>query len=168
LTFPGPKTERDEQQTILTGRKPTMSGYFKPLQVGIVLATCLAGCNTNPMPAPGQTGCAADDPRVGMTAVIEGISHGVSGTARIVGNCTIVIEHFYYDGVGVDPRVVGSKANGSEMVILSDNLVRLGGYEDETLIVTLPEGITLDEVERIGISCVPFGLQFNFGDGTFQ
>ena len=146
-----------------------MSNCFKSALVAIALLVLIAGCPVASTPAPGQTGCAADHPNVGMTAVIEGINHGVSGTARIVDNCTIVIEHFYYDGIALDPHVVGSKADDSNLIILSDSILRLGGYQDETLTVTLPTGVTLDDIERIGIACIPFGvIPLSFGAGTFQ
>jgi len=35
-------------------------------------------------------------------------------------------------------------------------------------VVPLPEGITLDDVERIGIACIPLGIPLSFGAGTFQ
>ena len=146
-----------------------MPSYFKASLIGITLAALIAGCPVTQAPAPGQTGCAADHPKVGMTAVIEGISHGVAGTARIVDNCTIVIEHFYYDGIALDPHVVGGKADDSDLIVLSESIFRLGGYQDETLTVTLPEGVTLDDIERIGIACIPLGVfPLSFGAGTFQ
>ena len=120
------------------------------------------------LPAP-ASGCAADDPRVGQTAVLNNtFIHGIQGTARIVDNCTIVISGFYYDGMGVDVRIVGIR-NGDfqDFVVLSqENLVRLEPYTNETLTIALPEGVTLDDVPMISVYCVPF--KFSFGDGTFQ
>lgn len=130
------------------------------------------GCVSDPVPTTTQNGCGADDPRVGYIAELNSRLHGVSGTARIIDNCTIAIEHFNYDGIALDSRVVGV-VNGDfkNVIVLSGPLMRAEGYTDETLLVPLPEGVTLDDVPVISISCLPgidiFG-EANFGEGTFH
>jgi hypothetical protein len=128
----------------------------------------LTGCSVVPQPPPPASGCGSDDPRVGQTAELSNSFHGIRGTARIADNCTIVISGFYYDGTGIDVRFVGIR-NGDfqDYVVLSqENLVRQDPYVNETLTVTLPEGVTLDDVPTISVFCVPF--RFSFGEGTFQ
>ncbi len=140
---------------------------FSELQV---LLLCAAGCY--PSPEPPQQSCGSDDPRVGYIAELTTRMHGVSGTARIVDNCTIVIENFNWDGLGVRPAVVGVTRNDFENpVILRDDIFRLGGYHNETLPVPLPEGVTLDDVPMISIDCLGGSAVFgygNFGEGIFH
>lgn len=134
--------------------------------IGLVAVLC--GCPaTVTVPNAFQATCPADDPRVGETAVLHGYLHGVRGTARIVSNCQIVIEHFSYDNIGLDVRVVGIKNNDRATLIpLTGNIRDHGPYNDATLSVPLPNGVTLDDVQQISITCVSYGI--NFGDGTFQ
>lgn len=115
-----------------------------------------------------QDNCAATHPRIGQTAVLTTRFHGVSGTARIVDDCTIVIENFTFDGDGLDVRVYSGDSNGNFAAgrILSDDLRRTAGYAGETLTVRLPVGVTLDEVGSLSIWCVPVSM--SFGDGVFQ
>jgi hypothetical protein len=146
-----------------------MNVCWRSRRVVIALVGLLGACNTVPNPSPPLTGCAADDPRVGQTAVLRGYLHGVSGTARIVDNCTIDIENFSYDGIGMDVRVVGFKDNDvANGIPLTANIryQRESGYNNETLTVPLPEGVTLDDIEGVAILCETF--QINFGDGICE
>lgn len=149
-----------------------MTGDRRRLRIGLpAVLICVGGCSATPRVA--QTGCGSDDPRVGYVAELTNrFIHGVSGTARIVDNCTIVIEDFTFDGLGVPPSVVGIVNNDfAHPVMLLPNIFRLGGYHNETLTVPLPEGVTLDDVPRISISCVAGTKLFgngNFGDGVFH
>jgi hypothetical protein len=133
----------------------------------MALLLLAAGCRSVPDPAAPQTNCAADDPRVGMTAELSSRLHGVRGTARIVDNCTVVIENFTYDGIGIDVRVVGFKNSDiAGGVPLTRDIRRPQGYSNETLVVPLPENETLDDMPEIGIVCVTFNA--SFGEGTFH
>ncbi len=135
--------------------------------VGIAV---VIGCVSYTDPTLPQSSCGADDPRVGRaTSWSATFPHKITGDLRIVDNCTIVLEHFYYDGIALDARVVGTKGteNCAQGQILSQQtLVRAGGYTDETIVIPLPEGVTLDDVERVGICCVPIGAMF--AEGTFK
>ena len=125
-------------------------------------------CNEYENPLSPQSECGGDDPRVGQTATWFAELHGIQGTLRIIDNCTIDIEHFSYDGIALDARIVGMKGtedcdNGT---ILTPDIRRDGGYVDETYTIKLPEDVTLDDVERIGLCCAPVG--FIFTQGTFE
>lgn len=139
----------------------------------IVLAAVVYGCIPGPLPSGPQEDCAADDPRVGHIAELhDRFIHGVSGTARIVDNCTIVIENFTFDGLGVPPAVVGivNEDFGNPIILLGD-IFRAGGYHNETLVVPLPQGVTLDDVPMISITCLGGVLAFqygNFAEGYFH
>jgi len=148
-----------------------MMGKSKKLYVGLLaIIVCVGACAPS---QPSQSSCGSDDPRVGYIAELtDRFIHGVSGTARIVDNCTIVIENFTFDGLGVPPAVVGVTDNDfANPVILLGNIFRLGGYHDETLTVPLPEGVTLDDVPMISISCLA-GIELfdygNFAEGIFH
>jgi len=133
-----------------------------------VIPFCFAACNEYVEPLSPQTDCAADDPRIGQTTEWYADLHGISGDLSIVDNCTIVIEHFYYDGIALDARIIGMKGDEdcTHGTILSPDIRREGGYVDETFTLALPEGVTLDDVERIGLCCAPVG--FTFTEGTFE
>lgn len=117
--------------------------------------------NDNPATGGGTT-----DPRIGQTAALRTYFHGVSGTARIVDDRTIVIEDFFYDGGGPDVRIYGDSDDGfASPVVLSADI---GGapHVGGTLTLNLPSGVTLDDVRAIAVWCVIFDV--NFGDGVFQ
>ncbi|MDP6943568.1 MAG: DM13 domain-containing protein, partial [Myxococcota bacterium] len=58
-----------------------------------------------PDPEPEPSECEATHPRVGMTATLSTLFHGVSGVATIVDDCTIMLEQFHFDGNGIEVRV---------------------------------------------------------------
>src|SRR5262245_50505567 len=128
----------------------------------------IAGVSCTPVElGPVQTNCSITDLRVGQEATLIRREHGVSGVARIIDDCTIVIENFSYDGGGLDVRVVGaSDSNLRNRTILSNDLVRPAAYNNETLSFALPVGKTLADVQWISIYCVT--AQASFGDGQFQ
>jgi len=115
----------------------------------------------------GSSGCAATHARVGQVAMLSADFHGTTGTARIVDDCTIVVEGFGYDGTGIDVRFYGALGRdyGSGFA-LSDDLLLAGGYDGASLTLTLPPGHTLDEVDSISLWCVAVGV--SFGDGSFM
>ena len=101
--------------------------------------------------------------------------HGVKGTARIVDNCTIVIEHFYYDGIAADSRWIGVQNleyDGlKNAVVLSGPQMRAVPYVDETVVIPLPAGVTLDDVPIISLACLT-GIDYlgggSLGDAVFH
>ena len=115
---------------------------------------------------PAARECDATHPRVGQTAEFRTLAHGVRGTARIVDDCHIEIENFFYDGNGIDVRVYsGQGGNYSGGVAMTGDLLKRGGYQNESITATLPEGTTLDDLDGISIWCVDVGV--NFGDARF-
>lgn len=111
-------------------------------------------------------GCTRYHATVGWVANLATISQNVSGQATIVDDCTIRIDNFNYSGGGLPDVFMyagfdGDYAGGFSM---GDNL---GGtaYTDETLILTLPQSRTLDELNGISVWCVQ--AQVDFGSGMF-
>jgi len=113
-----------------------------------------------------REGCGDDHPLVGQTAMLSTLAHEVSGMVRVVDNCSMVIENFNYDGGGFEVRAIVSADRQYDMgVALSEDLRRDEGYENDTLELFLPEGVTLDDVGGLSIWCVPFGA--DFGEAVF-
>ena len=120
------------------------------------------------MGGDGGRDCPATHSQVGKTAVLSSFSHDVAGTARIINDCTIVIEDFHFDGGGINVQIYGGR--GGEYApptgfSLTDNLIprRFAG---ETFAIQLPAEVTLDSLDGISVWCVPIGV--SFGDGIFE
>ena len=113
----------------------------------------------NAIPA---SGCTSEHPLVGQEAQFETRHHDVSGTARIVDDCTIQISGFHYDGQG--PAVyfygaVDAQYSSSEAFIIGD---QLNGtlFVDDEITLTLPEGRSLNELNGISVWCADFRIDF--------
>lgn len=134
----------------------------------VVLSCLIApeGCMTAPEIVPPRENCGATDPRIGQTAELVQRFHGVRGTARIVDDCTIVIENFTYDGGGLDVRVYGGTAPDFPDGVILSQPIGQRRYNGETLTVPLPGDRTLDDVPSIAIWCIT--VAENFGYGTFE
>jgi mono/diheme cytochrome c family protein len=112
--------------------------------------------------------CPETHAKIGQMAVLVGHSHGVSGVAEIVDDCTIVLREFHFDGAGIDVRAYGGLGgNYQGGFSMSEDLVKSGGYENAELVFTLPPGQTLDDLDGISIWCVPVGVDFGSGLFTF-
>lgn len=110
--------------------------------------------------------CTSTHAKIGQTATLTMHAHGVSGTARIVDDCTIVFEHFNYDGGGIDVRVYGGVGGDYEHgFVISPNILGTA-YTDGTLEVQLPVGKTLDDLDGISVWCV--AAELSLGDGLFS
>ena len=113
-----------------------------------------------------QIDCEATHPKVGYTAELETHQHDVSGTVHVIDDCTLEIRNFHFDGGGVDVRVIGSTDTDFENgYTLSENLLR-DAYSGETLTVSLPNGVTLDDFEHLSVWCTAAGV--SFGDGQLE
>jgi mono/diheme cytochrome c family protein len=111
--------------------------------------------------------CDATHRKVGQVATLSTLAHSVSGTAEIIDDCTIRVEDFVYDGGGIDVRFYsGLGGNYVTGFPMSEDLLRSGGYNGETVYAQLPEGRTLDELDGISVWCVDVAT--SFGDGIFQ
>ncbi len=111
--------------------------------------------------------CGATHEKVGWTTTLSTKFHGVVGTATVIDDCTIEVTGFGFDGNGIDIKVyAGTGGNYGAGFPVSDQLYNFPeGYEDDTLILKVPEGKTLDDVDGISVWCVAVGV--SFGDGLF-
>eukprot|EP00128_Syssomonas_multiformis_P002101 Colp12_sorted_trinity150504_noHs@17537 len=96
------------------------------------------------------------------------LEHNVKGEVYIVDRHTIRFEHFYYDGngpagyfwagKGPAPSASGFKIPSTENCLMS----RPRRFEDETVILELPDGVEFSDIDYIGMYCIDFDANFGF------
>jgi len=107
-------------------------------------------------------------PSVGTVAEFSTFAHDVSGTMTIIDDRTIEITNFNYDGTGISVffynGVDGNffQPNSQE---IGQQLLRATPYVNETIVLTLPDGLTLDDFNSLSVWCVPFFA--SFGEATW-
>lgn len=120
----------------------------------------------NPVPTPiAMASCEKTHPKVGQVATLSTRSHGVSGKATVIDNCTLEIRNFSYDGLGLSKVFVYGGLGGNYVAgfPIGPNL-RGTVFANQTLTVTLAAG-DLDKLDGISIWCTDANA--NFGDGKF-
>lgn len=117
-----------------------------------------------------DSACSSNHILVGSQAEFQTYSHGTSGTATIIDDCTIEVTNFSYDSAA--PAVYfyadtsSNFASGSAFII-GDQLRDNGDeYENEKITLTLPSNRTLDDIEYLSVWCVDFSV--NFADLNFE
>ena len=86
--------------------------------------------------------------------------------SEIIDDCTIELREFTYDGAGIDVRLYGGLGGNYDAGFgMGDDLVNPNGYDGVTLYFTLPEGLTMDDLDGVSVWCVDVGV--DFGSGTF-
>jgi hypothetical protein len=101
--------------------------------------------------------------RAGWVAAIPLGQHLVEGQATIITDRIIHVQHFTYDGTA--PQVyfyLGATDNDDDFengLQVPPLLVR--AYQDESLVLLLPEGATLDGYGAISVWCVQFSANFS-------
>jgi hypothetical protein len=116
----------------------------------------IAECNAPPPPVVLREGSLSDVAEPG---------HGISGIAQELSDRTIKISNFYYDGTGVPEVVVHlTRDTGFDIagIDISPDLVRSQPYVNETLIYSLPAGVTSDMFKYVAIWCNDFPLTYGF------
>ena len=115
---------------------------------------------TQPMAA-----CTKSSGKVGQVTTLSTRSHGVSGKATVIDDCTIEIRNFFYDGGGLARVFVyGGKASNYSAGFPIGNNLRGTSFSNQTLTVTLNPG-DLDKLDGISIWCSDANV--SFGDGLF-
>jgi len=115
----------------------------------------------NPLP-PENSQNTSTNLAVGRSAEFSNLAHDIAGTLTVIDDRTLEISNFSYDGRGVrvffyygtdgnyrDGGPLGTQLNGRP-------------YDNETIQLTLPDNLTLDDFNGISVWCVPFFA--NFGD----
>jgi len=109
----------------------------------------------------------ADD-RAGYTALLQTKAHSVSGTATIVDEDTFRVDDFTYDGGGISVFFyLGTEQTDAAFASGLQVGPQLFGtpYNDDSLVLDLPAGHTLDGYNAVSVWCVTAGA--DFGSGTF-
>ena len=152
-------------------------GSDSPLVASTAPVTTTAGTPPPTATAPSTAGttpsttastppaCEKTHARVGQVATLSTRSHGVSGKATVIDNCTLEIRSFSYDGGGLSKVFVygGVGGNYSAGFPIGPNL-RGTVFANQTLTVPLAAG-DLDKLDGISIWCIDANA--NFGDGKF-
>lgn len=115
-----------------------------------------------------MTGCTKTHEKVGHSGFFSTYAHNVAGKAEIIDDCTIKISQFSYDGDGPDVFFYGAidHAYSSDAAFVLGNQLNGTVYNNEEIILTLPDGKTLDDLTGLSVWCVDFAA--NFGDMTFS
>jgi len=113
------------------------------------------------------SGCASTHPLVGRAVPLVGTAHDVGGRVTVLDDCTFEVSGFDYDGGGPDVGFYAGLGDdyGQAPVRLTPPLDGLV-YTDDALRLTLPEGTTLDDVDRLSVWCFDFAV--SFGDALLQ
>lgn len=128
-----------------------------PLHLAIVCALALA-------PA-----AHAQLDRTGWQTELSELAHEVRGVVTIVDADTIRLDNFYYDGLGLEVYVTLAKrqtdASFAQGLRVGKDLVG-NSFANDTLILDLPKGETVDDYRAVSIWCATIGM--NFGSGQFR
>ncbi|KAK4872480.1 hypothetical protein RN001_014509 [Aquatica leii] len=95
------------------------------------------------------------------------LAHGLSSDAiTIIGNNAFFIENFHYDGKGPDAHFwVGTGSwpsdNGTLVHDQNDTVAPLHAYHGQNLTITLPNGLTVNDIDYLSVWCIKF--KHNFG-----
>ena len=116
----------------------------------------------------GGSGASATHPLVGTTAEFSNFTHAISGTLTIIDDRTLEVSNFGYDGGG--PSVffylgTDGEFSGGRGGILIGPQLNGRSYSGETIRLTLPDGVTLDDFNGVSVWCDIFGV--DFGSANF-
>lgn len=103
-----------------------------------------------------------------LTSTFFPTFHNVAGIVTIVDEDTLQVEHFYYDGGGIVVYFYLGTENTNAAFTMGQAIgVDLFGssFNDASMVIDLPPGITLDDYNAISVWCVTAGA--NFGSGEF-
>jgi len=113
-----------------------------------------------------ESECGNSHPMVGASLTLSSRAHSVSGTVRIVDNCTLEIRNFSYDGGGPNVYVYGAVDGDYVNGFAMGNKLTGTRFNNQTLSITLTDETVLDNFNSLSIWCVDFDV--SFGDGIFQ
>ncbi|MCB9398589.1 MAG: DM13 domain-containing protein [Acidobacteria bacterium] len=116
-----------------------------------------------PLPDSGER-----HPLIGKIANLQNKgNYGVSGSAEVLDEQTIMLRNFNYNGGGILVQIYagmdGAYGNG---FAISGDLISSTPYVNETMTLKIPAGHSLDEINGLSVWCVAVGA--DFGSGTFQ
>lgn len=113
---------------------------------------------------PPNTENTSTHPSVGTSAVFSNRAHDVSGTVTVIDDRTLQITDFNYDGDGVIVFFyTGNNGNYRDGAPGAGPIgPQLNGrsYVDETITLTIPPELTLDDFNELSVWCIPFAASF--------
>jgi Electron transfer DM13 len=144
------------------------------LSLAPLLSVTACGAGSDPVAAPvtaapianAAAACTKLSPKIGQTATLSTRSHGVTGTAKIVDDCTIEIANFSYDGGGLpDVFFYGAKSsNYATGFAIGEN--QFGKKQANSAIKLTLKDKELDNIDGISLWCIRASV--SFGDGLFK
>ncbi len=111
--------------------------------------------------------CTTEHEKVGQSGFFNTFAHNVSGKATIIDDCTIEISQFSYDGGGPDVYFYGATEHqyASAQAFPLGQQINGKAYDNASIIITLPQNKTLDDLTGLSVWCVDFAA--NFGQMQF-
>jgi len=113
-----------------------------------------------------ESECGNTHAMVGFSVALSSRAHGVSGTVRVVDDCTLEINNFSYDGGGPNVYVYGAVDGDYVNGFAMGNKLTGTRFNNQTLTLTLTDESVLDNFNSLSIWCVDFDV--SFGDGILQ
>ncbi|GMH39307.1 hypothetical protein BSKO_07205 [Bryopsis sp. KO-2023] len=109
------------------------------------------------------SGCPKTHPLVGVEKELTTIFHEVSGTLKVVDDCTVDVTNFKYDGLG--PAVFWYGASSKEgleepSAINFGELPEGESHNGTSLSLRLPGGASWDDSSVLSVWCVLFAIDF--------
>ncbi len=109
------------------------------------------------------SGNTSNNSKVGNVSTFSSFAHDVGGTVTVIDDRTLQVTNFTYDGggpsvffyTGVDGDYTGSPGSGIIGPELSGR-----AFNNETITLTLPDGLTLDDFNSISVWCDIFFADF--------
>ena len=118
-----------------------------------------------PAPVPTNTQNTSSHPLVGRSAEFSNFSHAISGTLTVLDDRTLQVSNFNYDAGGVNVFFyTGQDGDFFNGQAIGPRLNRLTPYINETITLTIPDNLTLDDFNGLSVWCIPFNI--SFGDAT--
>eukprot|EP01026_Neomeris_dumetosa_P000364 TRINITY_DN1008_c0_g1_i1.p2 TRINITY_DN1008_c0_g1~~TRINITY_DN1008_c0_g1_i1.p2 ORF type:complete len:139 (-),score=27.65 TRINITY_DN1008_c0_g1_i1:293-709(-) len=116
------------------------------------------------MVAIAQPECEATHPKVGCRSELRNFFHDVGGVIVIDDDCTFSV-NLTYDGTGPDVFWYGapSEAELAEGIIIESDKglpSSHGPWEDELVVVKLPQNVTWDDINVLSLWCRLFAVDF--------
>lgn len=112
--------------------------------------------------------CGSTHSLVGSSAEFTTFFHEVTGRATIVDDCTIEVTEFGYDGLGPKVYFYGALDGryGSEEAFIIGGRLDGRSYTNDAITLTLPTGMSLDDLNGLSVWCADFDVDFGSAEFT--
>jgi hypothetical protein len=106
--------------------------------------------------------CDSETSKAGYVGDFSNLAHGVSGSAKVIDNCTIEITMFNFDGQAPNVQFYA----GNNVTFTGSEAFAIGGridgtrYVNQTVVLRIPNGKTVEDFDSLSVWCVEFGADF--------